>query len=319
MGNASVVTVTGTIAADELGVTLAHEHLYCDISEFSGKDDNRLTATSQVIADLGWFRDAGGRSIVEVTPEGIGRNPQKLLEISKASGVQVIAGIAFYDEATYPKWVSSVPVERIADYFVHHLQEGVDGVRAGVIGEITSHNEPLPNPAGYRLNTLERRVFEAAAIAQQRTGASITTHASLGRAGHAQLDVLEGVGANLTRVIIGHCDAHWHPDKKLDLDYYLPILERGACCQFDMIGWTELAPDDIRADRVAELISLGYEHQLLLSTDTCRLSQLRSNGGRGFDFLWTTFLPRLKLRGVTDSQIHSLLVTTPRRMFARLE
>jgi phosphotriesterase-related protein len=68
---------------------------------------------------------------------------------------------------------------------------------------------------------------------------------------------------------------------------------------------------------VAALIEMGYARQLLLSTDTCRLSQLRGNGGRGFDYLWTSFLPRLRERGVSEAQIQTLLVDNPRRVFAR--
>ena len=101
------------------------------------------------------------------------------------------------------------------------------------------------------------------------------------------------------------------------MEYYLPILERGAYCGFDLIGWKEWMPDDIRAERVAALIELGYERQLLLGTDTCRLSQLHENRGRGFDFLQTSFLPRLYELGVTHSQIQAMLVESPRRLFAR--
>jgi phosphotriesterase-related protein len=317
MSEPQIITVTGAIPASELGPTLAHEHLYSDFSVFSGKSDNRFTVPNEVIQELHWFRQAGGGCIVEVTPEGTGRDPVQLRNISRASGVPVISGIAFYEESTFPAWVHKASLEQIADYFILQLVEGQAGVRAGVIGELTSHNESEPNPSAYRLWPLESRVFEAAAAAQQATGACITTHAALGRAGHAQLDLLERAGADLRRVIIGHCDAHWHEDPQQDFAYYLPILERGACCEFDLIGWTELAPDDVRADRVAALVARGYASQMLLATDTCRLSHLRCHGGRGYDFLWTSFLPRLRSRGVSEAQIHTMLVETPRRMFAR--
>jgi phosphotriesterase-related protein len=317
MSEPRIMTVTGAVPANEIGPTLAHEHLYSDFAVFSGRPDNHFLVASEVIEELAAFRQAGGRTIVELTPEGTGRDPVQLREISRASGVQVISGIAFYEECTYPAWVREASVEQIADHFVFHLEEGQDGVRAGVIGEITSHNEPDPNPSGYRLRQLERRVFEAAARAQRQTGACITTHAALGRAGHAQLNVLENAGADLRRVIIGHCDAHWHEDPQQDYSYYLPILERGACCEFDLIGWTELAPDEIRADRLAALLQMGYASQLLLATDTCRLSHLRCRGGRGYDSLWKSFLPQLRDRGVSDEQIDSMLVETPQRMFAR--
>lgn len=309
----SITTVTGEIPADELGPTLAHEHLRCDLSSFSGKDDNILTDAKLVTAEMSDFLAAGGRSIIEVTPEGIGRDPVALRCISQLSGVNIVSGIAFYEQSTYPAWVQNASVDQIADYFVQQIEVGTDGVRAGIIGEILSHNEPKPNPA-YQLLEPERRVFEAAAKAQRRTGVAITTHASLGRAGHAQLDVLERAGADLTRVAIGHCDAHWHERPELDLAYYLPILNRGAFCEFDLIGWTELMPDDVRAERITSLVKMGYEKRILLATDTCRRSQLRANGGRGYGSLWRSFLPRLRERGVTEGQIHSMLVDAPRAL-----
>jgi phosphotriesterase-related protein len=64
---------------------------------------------------------------------------------------------------------------------------------------------------------------------------------------------------------------------------------------------------------------MGYAGQLLLSTDTCRRSQLAANGGRGFGYVWTSFLPRLRARGVTDSQISKMLVATPRRLLVGAE
>ena len=312
MTRATVTTVTGDIRGDQLGPTLAHEHLYCDISVQSGRADNTLMDVPLLAGELRESLAPSGRSVLEMTPEGIGRDPVKLREISAASGVHVVSGIAFYDESTYPAWVRTATPDAIADFIVRELDEGTDGVCAGFIGELASHNEPGATPGDYRLHDLEQGVFVAAAQAQRRTGAGISTHASLGRGGHAQLDALERAGADLTHVVIGHCDAEWNENIDDDLDYYLPILQRGAYCQFDLIGWTELSTDEIRAQRVAALVELGYARQMTLSTDTCRLSQLQRHGGRGFDYLWTSFLPRLRQAGVSELDIQSMLVDAPR-------
>lgn len=315
----AIVTVTGPLEPGRVGPTLAHEHLYSDLSVHSGKPDNVLTDAARTVEELRYFRAAGGRTIIEVTPEGVGRDPIHLRAISEASGVAIVSGIALYVESTYPPWVRSVAgtppkADRLADYFVRQIEEGDRGVRAGVIGEIAGHNAPGGNARDYRLNDAEVVLFTAAAQAQRRSGAGIITHASLGRGGHAQLRLLEQAGADPRRVCIGHCDAEWRADLGEDLDYYLPILERGAFCAFDLIGWTDLVPDDVRADRVAALIKLGYERQVLLGTDTCRQSQLHVNGGRGYDYVWTSFLPRLRSRGITEEQIQSMLVVGPRRL-----
>jgi predicted metal-dependent phosphotriesterase family hydrolase len=311
-----VTTVSGQVPGEQLGPTSAHEHLYCDISVHSGREDNILTDVPVMVDELAYLRRAGGRTVVDVTPEGIGRNPAMLKAISDGSGVQIVSGIAFYTEETYPAWVRGSTETQVADYFVREIEEGRDGVRAGLIGELASHNAERPEPAAYRLTEAESHLFRAAAQAQRRTGVAITTHASLGRGGHAQLAVLERAGADLGRVAIGHCDAHWHADPDRDLDYYLPILERGAFCSFDLIGWGELAPDEVRAERIAVLVRLGYARQIVLGSDTCRRSQLRANGGRGLASLWTSFLPRLAALGVTEADISSMLVDAPRRLLA---
>jgi phosphotriesterase-related protein len=309
-----ITTVTGNIRNHQLGVTLAHEHLWCDISIHSRNPDNRFTEKFLLIEELEFFTRRGGRSIIEVTPEGVGRDPVALRAISEASGVQIISGVAFYQQEVYPAWVRKASLTEIADYFIQQIEEGRGGVRAGLIGELTSHNESHAKAADYRLRHDEALVFRAAARAQRTTGVAISTHASLGRGGHAQLDLLTDAGADPKRVAIGHCDAHWHEDAELDIAYYLHILERGAYCAFDLIGWNELVPDEIRAKRIASLAALGYERQILLSTDTCRLSQLHRFGGRGFDYLFTSFLPRLRESGVTQEQITAMLIEAPRSL-----
>jgi phosphotriesterase-related protein len=311
-----VMTVTGQARGEQLGPTSVHEHLYCDISAQSGREDNVLTDVRTMVDELAYLRLAGGRTVVDLTPEGLGRNPAMLQAISESSGIQVVSGVAFYTEDTYPAWVRGSTEAAIADYFVREIEEGRNGVRAGLIGELASHNEACPEPAAYRLTEAETHVFRAAALAQRRTGVAITTHASLGRGGHAQLEVLEQAGADVRRVAIGHCDAHWHADPEKDLDYYLPILKRGAFCSFDLIGWSELAPDEVRAERIAILVRRGFARQIVLGSDTCRRSQLRANGGRGLDFLWTGFVPRLAALGVTASDIAGMLVDAPVRLLA---
>jgi phosphotriesterase-related protein len=288
-----IVTVTGPIQPSALGVTLAHEHLYCDLSKHSGRDDNDLTDIAVMIAEM---------------------DPVKLRQLSEASGVQVVSGIAFYDHRTWPAWAQHANADDIADFLVAQTEEGTDGVRAGVIGELFSHNEPEPDPQAYRLNEPEVRLFQAAARAQRRTGVAIMTHAALGRGGHAQLAVLDRAGADLSRVAIGHCDAQWHSDAERDLAYYLPILEQGAFCAFDLVGWNDLMPDELRAQRIASLVQMGYAERILISSDTCRRTQLHANGGRGLDYVLTSFLPRLQNHGVTQPQITSMTVDSPRKL-----
>lgn len=310
-------TVLGEIQEDRFGPALAHEHLYCNIARHSGNLDNAMMDWELIVRELDSFKAAGGQGIMEVTPVDLEGDAAALRRISAASGVHIVRGIAFYQEDSYPRWLATATVGQIEDFFVREIEEGEEGIPAGFIGEIGSHNRPEPDFLGYRLTEGETRVFQAAAGAQNRTGVLISTHACLGRAGHAQLNVLEAAGADLSRVVIGHCDAHYHDDEERDLEYYVPMLERGAYVEFDLIGWVDEWPgcptDEIRARRLASLVRLGYQDQLLVATDTCRLSQLRANGGRGYDFFWSDFLPRLRREGVGQDALDAILIRNPGR------
>ena len=312
------VTVKGEVDPASLGVVMTHEHLSCDISVRSGNPDNYMRDVALIAAELGHYRAAGGGAVFEVTPIDLGSDPVALRRIAELSGVHIVHGVSFYQEADYPDWVRNSGAGEVAAFFSQRILEGVDGVRAGLIGELGSHSEPHGDASRYRLTALERKVFEAAAQTQRATGVAISTHASLGRPGHAQLEVLAEAGADLQRVVIGHCDTLTHDDEHFDLDYYLPILQRGAYVQFDLIGWNQewpgIATDDIRARRLAALVRMGYGRQLTMSSDTCRLSQLRARGGRGYDHVLREFLPRLRAEGIPESQIDQILRDNPQRI-----
>ena len=57
----------------------------------------------------------------------------------------------------------------------------------------------------------------------------------------------------------------------------------------------------------------GYSKKLLIATDTCRLSQLRHHGGRGYDYIWTDFLPLLRAEGIDQASIDDILIENPSR------
>jgi predicted metal-dependent phosphotriesterase family hydrolase len=213
----------------------------------------------------------------------------------------------------------SMTPAQLADFLVREAAGESTGIAAGFFGEIASHNEPHNSEwRQYRLWDEERTLFQAVAGAQRRTGLFISTHASLGRAGVDQLRTIMKAGGDPTRVVIGHCDAQAHDDVDLDLDYYRALLDEGTWLEFDLFGWEDLIPDTRRFERVALLVRQGFSDRLLLSTDTCRLSQLRRNGGRGFDYLFTAVLPGLGSVGVTADEIRQMTVTNPARMLTPL-
>ncbi len=297
-----VTTVLGEIPAEELGRCLPHEHLVCDFSPVTGDLDHVLNEVELAVDELDLFRSAGGRAVVEVTPPDLGRDPGRLQDISRRSGVHVVMGAGWYRRAFYPEHLDRTPTAALAEAMVAELTEGVLGVRAGVIGEIGCDG-------GY-LTAVEERVLRAAGRAAAVTGAALTTHASMHPVGSAQLDVLEEERVDLAKVVIGHCDSH------LDPGYHRELLDRGAWVQFDTAGRRHMNPDHRRASALMSLIKEGWIDRLLISSDRCFRSDLAAFGGLGYSHVLTGFRAVLMSLGLTDEEFDILTIRNPAAVLA---
>jgi phosphotriesterase-related protein len=155
-------------------------------------------------------------------------------------------------------------------------------------------------------------VFRAAALAQAQTGVAITTHTTRwGTLAMEQIALLEEYGADLSRVIIGHLG------DRVGVHHLLPIAEKGVYVEVDNIGYLDYQPEWVRADNVANLVHAGFVKQVLLSEDICMLNHLKYTGGKGYGYILEVFVPMLRERGVTDEQIHQMMVTNPANVFSR--
>lgn len=302
--NVRMHTVLGEIEPSALGRTLMHEHVFCDMYRVSGRLNELLNDEALAIEELSALGKAGGAALVEVTTPDLGRNPEGLCRVAEEADLHIIMGTGWYRQPFYPPEINRRSTNELADVMIKELTDGVGGtgIRAGIIGEIGVHLDYA--------TAQEERVLRAAARAQKATGAPLTTHASMYPVGLLQLEVLKEEGADLSRVIIGHCDTY------LDQSYHQAILEAGAYVQFDTVGRNHMNPDSRRARAFVELVRLGWNHQLLLSSDRCFRSDLCAFGGVGYGYVFTAFFDRLRLLGIDDETLDTITIENPRRALA---
>jgi phosphotriesterase-related protein len=274
----------------------------CNLKRASHRLEGLMNNEALIVEELAAFRRAGGRSLVDLTNHGMGRDPLAMRRIADATGINVIAGCGWYRQAHYDDSVDRTSTADLAAEIVRDLTIGMDGtdIRAGIIGEIGTEEDYL--------TAAEERVFRAAARAHKQTGAAITTHAMGYPVGLVQLDLLEEEGVDSRRVVIGHCDHY------LDLGYHEAIIRRGAYVEYDNLGHETSYPDRLKLPLLLELLRRGYESQLLLSTDTCQRPHLHAFGGHGYDHLAVKILPALRQAGVSEEQIHIMLLENPARI-----
>jgi phosphotriesterase-related protein len=338
-----VETVCGPVPPDSLGITLAHEHLLLDArpawrepddehgrriahapvtptilhalrqNPYLNLDNCALEDEQLAAAEAAHFAACGGATIVDATCLGIGRDPQALVRISRATGLNIVMGTGFYLERTHPGCVHGASPEALSARMVRDLAEGEGGVKAGYIGEIG---------VSRAFTAAEEKVLRAAARAQSATGVALSVHLpGWERYGHRVLDIVAEEGGDLSRTILDHMN----PSGR-DLDYQTSLADRGAYLEYDMIGMdfyfaTEDAQcpcDEENARAIARLVERGYAERVLLSHDVFLKMMLTHYGGNGYAYISRHFVPRLRRQGVTQTAIDTVLVTNPARVFGGL-
>ena len=347
------MTVLGPVPAGDLGVTLPHEHLFIDLGAYVDElakyqvspildDDVRLGNLNAIRAnpygnrincvlddvelacrEVELFRRAGGETIVDVTNRDIGSSPDRLREVSRRTGVNIVAGVGHYVNFAQGAEVQGRSVSQIADGLVDEIENGIaaSDVRPGIIGEIGTTWPLHPN---------EEKVLRAAALAQRQSGLAISVHVHPPtRSGHGILDILEDEGVDLSRVVLGHVDAALaHPDVDFDeaVAYHRSLAERGAFIEYDLCGnsgfFTDganswwLPSDRERCKALGQLVRQGFAQSLLISQDVGHKHYLAEYGGWGYAHVLTAFKAMLADFGV-DSITHDQVTRrNPARMLA---
>lgn len=331
-----VTTVLGEMAAARLGLVLPHEHVLCDLTPLALRDpaipeapiglgnvhrvayrptefkgNHRLTLPEIAAAELRAFAAAGGGTIFELTTEGIAPDPTGLAELSRATGVAIVAGAGFYTADFVEADLRRRDVEWLVDRIEAQLTEGfgATGVRAGLIGEVG---------CSWPLDDFERRSLEASAIAQRRTGLSINIHPGRDpQAPHEILTILERAGADPARVAISHIDRTY-----FDFPSIAALAARGCWIEFDFFGietsnyWmgiADLPTDWMRLRYIRQAIAEGFGGRVLLSHDICTRSRLVAFGGHGYAHLLANVPGLMRDRGFADGEIDMLMRDNPRR------
>lgn len=309
------------------------------------KSNYVLDDESEAMDEVRQYLAAGGRSLVDVTPVGIGREPIRLRRVAQRTGLQIVMGTSFYRWPYRSDAVRAMSAEAMANRMVKEITEGIDGtgIRAGIIGEIPidAHSVRLdagaqPTDAAVRAmwaprydqiragtaqpeaiyDAEEIKSLRAAAWASRRTGAAITLHAVDPWIGY--LDVLEREGADLRRVVIGH--GSW---VMADTAMARRAFRRGATVQLEwemqIMATGETAPVALLLDRVAWAVREGFARQIMLSLDVCLKVGRKRYGGGGLTQVTDRLLPELRSRGVSEADLRIITVDNPARLLTLVE
>ncbi len=315
-GDTMVNSVLGPLDVANLGFTLSHEHvlvasagiqqIYPEFIDRQGTIEAAATALQEASAE-------GLRTIVEVTTIDLGRDIRLLEEVSRRSGVQIIACTGTWLDI--PRVFRAATPDMIADLYVREIEVGIEGtdIKAGVIKVATDQEGVTPEG---------ETILRAAARTQLRTGVPISTHTSAtARVGEKQIAIFEEEGVDLRHVCIGHSN------DTTDVEYLAGMARKGAYVGLDhypggrqpgALDWEQ------RTEVLKRLLDAGVGDRLMLSHDNSvtitltsrdQQEQRRQYNPDGYLFVKRRVLPRLRELGVSEEAIQQLVVGNPRRFF----
>jgi phosphotriesterase-related protein len=336
--------VSGPVPLDALGTTLMHEHILNDVrcwwrgadprfaspirdvavapdmlwmlreDPFACLDNCALDDEAAAVAELGLFAAEGGRTVVDPTCRGIGRDPEALRRISEATGLNVVMGSGYYLQSSHPPRLAAMSAEEIAAEIVAEAETGVGdtGIRIGLVGEIG---------VSAAFTQTERTSLRGAALAAARTGLPLMVHLpGWERLGHEVLDEAEAHGQPADRTILCHMNPSFD-----DPDYQRALARRGAFLEYDMMGmdfWyadqgVQCPSDDQTCAAIARLFEGGFGAQVLLSQDVFLKMMLTRHGGNGYAHVSRHVLPRLRRHNLAPADLFTLMEGNPRRALGR--
>jgi phosphotriesterase-related protein len=280
---------------------------------FVNRHNIALDNEALAIEELQQFAAVGGATVVDPTCIGIGRDPDALRRIAKATGLNIVMGSGYYLQTSHPPELADMRVEDVADKIVREAIDGVDGTdtKIGLIGEIGVSSDFTPD---------EEKSLRGAVQAQARTGLPLMVHLpGWYRLGNRVLDIVEAEGGDIRHTVL----CHMNPSHD-DFAYQSELAERGAFIEYDMIGMdyfyadqqVQCPSDDDAARAIVRLAEAGHLDRILLSQDVFIKMMLTRYGGNGYAFVVRHFLPRLKRHGLDDAALDRLMQANPRAVFS---
>ena len=295
-------TVLGDVPVGELGRVNTHEHAF-QVSPLLPGDELRNEASSA--AEFSLLRGSGFESVVDATPLGLGRQPEALARVARASGMHVIATTGMHRDGHYAgSPLLELSAEERASVFVRDIAEGMPA--GDIDGDVTDVRAGIAKVGidYWKITASESATIEAVAAAHEATGVPILVHLEFCTAAHEVLDRFEAFGVAAEAVMLSHADRN--PDPGLHHE----LMARGAWLGYDGMARPKTRTDDELLELTARVLELGV-NRVMLGGDVARSSRYVAYGGMpGLQYLGDRYLPRLRER-VGDEAVTQMLTTNP--------
>lgn len=315
----NIHTVLGLLPVDQMGLTLAHEHICCGDWSMRANFGPRFCPEEELLAravdQVNRAKAAGVATIVDGTAINLGRDIHLLRQVSRLTGVNLVASSGFYDQDE--PWLAGQSEAYLFDLLDGECKYGIAGTdsRPGIMKcAVGSHGLTA---------TREKILRLTARVAVENHLPLFCHHEASTRLGPQILDLLCGEGLAPQRIILGHAG-----DSE-DLDYILSLLDRG--CWIGQDRWPYDGRFNTVANRLQVMVELkkrGYLDQVIVSQDLCvylgfwepmadTFAREALYEQADFTYLFQVVFPLLEQAGLTQAELRKLVTDNPQTFFAQ--
>lgn len=267
-----VSTVLGEILPESMGVTDAHNHVWIDPIPCPAPNPPVLNQQQEILAELTEYARAGGQTILDCQPAGCGRDANRLVALSRQSGVHIVACTGFHRRIYYSPdyWLWNASTDAIARYMVAEARAGM---------QETVHLETPVKPGFIKIACEEnlqktyRPALEAAANAAFETGLAIEIHTEMGADAENIAGFFLKHGVKPGKIVICHID------KRPDLGLHCALARSGLFLEYDTFYRPKYQPEKFLWNLIVDMVTAGLERHITLATDMAQAAMWTNLGG----------------------------------------
>ena len=304
-----VMSVRGQILASEMGMTLVHEHVMVD---FVGADKisddrwDRNEVVKKVAPYLELAKVKGVKTILDCTPNFLGRDVRLLRDISLESNLNILTNTGYYgavENKYLPPWAFTETETQIATRWIREFDNGIEGakIRPGFI--------KIGVDSG-SLSGLHQKLVRAAALTHLATGLTICSHTGPALPAFEEIELLKEMGVHPSAFVWVHAQA------ETDKSFYIKAAQQGVWVSLDGMGWGKFE-DYVKS--LALLKKNNLLSKVLISHDAGWYRPGEPDPMAtfvGYTNIFDRVWPLLRNKGFTEVDFQQLLVQNPASAFS---
>jgi len=256
----SVMTVQGPIPFDRLGITDAHNHMWIETVPGADPGNPVLNQFDSILQELIEYCEKGGETLLDCQPGGCGRDGNKLLALSKASRVNLIACTGFHRKKYYLQdyWLWEADAQKICEFLCSEMEDGL----------VESLNTMFPVRAGFIKIALEatwadcpHAALEGAAFAALESKSLIEIHTEKGNLAEKACIYFTDLGLSPNQIVLCHMD------KRPDISLQKELASFGVLLEYDTFFRPKYAPEANLWPLIEKMADFGFSNRIALATD----------------------------------------------------